>query len=634
MVGGSFYTIERDSRRAAAMALRILKGERPQDIPRETTGFTRTVDWRQIQRWHIAESLVPAGTSISFREPTVWERYKWVIVCVIAICLLQAMLIGGLLIEDSRRRKNTKALQDAERALQESEARFRSMADTAPVMIWVSGLDKLCTFFNKAWLEFTGRTMEQELGEGWAIGVHADDLERCIATYSDSFDARCSFRMEYRLRRADGEYRWILDDGVPRFTADGTFAGFIGSCIDITEVKRLHEEALSSQKLESLGQLARGVAHDFNNLLGGVLSTTELAQLSCKEGLLPEKELLILRTAAIRGGEIVRQLMTYGGEESLAFEPIDLSLLVEEMLQLLQVSIAKNAILETELAKHLPAIKASPAQIRQVVMNLVTNASDAVGLRGGTIRVITEQARVGVDRVVTGPGNLAPGDYLKLEVSDTGSGMTPEVQSRIFDPFFTTKRAGRGLGLAAVHGILRSHCGAINVTSRLGKGTRIEVLLPCADQKVEPNWGALKQASPHQMAKNSGTVLVVEDDDTLRVVVSKMLRMEGFSVLEASDGSAAVELFRDNEPEIALVLLDMNLPGMIGPEVFADLRRIRPEVKVIFTSAYGEETIRAAVDGQGWAFIRKPYPFDDLVSLILATQETAGRSHHAASGLP
>ena len=288
-VGGSFYTMERDTHRAAAMALRILKGARPQDIPREYTGFTKILDWRQIQRWHIPENLVPPGTSVVFREPTFWERYKWVIVCVIAICLLQAILIGGLLIEDIRRRKNTKALQDAERALQESEARFRSMADTAPVMIWVSGLDKLCTFFNKAWLEFTGRTMEQELGEGWAIGVHADDLDRCIATYSDSFDARCSFRMEYRLRRADGEYRWILDDGVPRFTADGTFAGFIGSCIDITEVKRLHEEALSSQKLESLGQLARGVAHDFNNLLGGVLSTTELAQLAVRRGYFPRK---------------------------------------------------------------------------------------------------------------------------------------------------------------------------------------------------------------------------------------------------------------------------------------------------------------------------------------------------------
>ena len=452
-----------------------------------------------------------------------------------------------------------------------------------------------------------------------------------MATYSESFDARCSFRMEYRLRRGDGEYRWILDEGGPRFTADGTFAGFIGSCIDITEVKRLHEEALSSQKLESLGQLARGVAHDFNNLLGGVLSTTELAQLACKEGLLPEKELLILRTAAIRGGEIVRQLMTYGGEESLAFEPVDLSLLVEEMLQLLQVSISKNAILETDLAKHLPAIKANPAHIRQVVMNLVTNASDAVGLRGGVIRVTTEQARVGV---VTGPANLPAGDYLRLEVSDTGSGMTPEVQNRIFDPFFTTKRAGRGLGLAAVHGIMRGHCGAINVTSRLGKGTRIEVLLPCAEQKVEQNWGAVKQASPGEMARNSGTVLVVEDDDTLRVVVSKMLRIEGFSVMEAADGSAAVDLFRDNEPEITVVLLDMNLPGMIGPEVFADLRRIRPDVKVIFTSAYGEETIRAAVNGEpGWAFIRKPYPFDGLVSLISATQQTAGRSHHAASGL-
>jgi PAS domain S-box-containing protein len=371
----------------------------------------------------------------------------------------------------------------AKEALRESEERFRNMADTAPVMIWVSGLDKLCNFFNRSWLEFTGRTLEQESGDGWAEGVHPSDLDRCISTYSASFDARRTFQMEYRLRRNDGEYRWILDEGAPRFRPGGVFSGYVGSCVDITEIKRGQEEAIANQKLESVSQLARGIAHDFNNLLGGILATAEFA-LAEHESSLDREELLTIRTAAVRGGEIVSQLMTYAGEESEALGPVDFSLLVEEMLQLLKASISKQAILETELAGGLPAVQANAAQIRQVVMNLVTNASEAIGARGGVIRVTTAPVMVEADAPAVGAANLLPGDYVKLEISDTGNGMTPEIQARIFDPFFTTKPTGHGLGLAAVQGIVRGHDGAINVVSSLGQGTRFEVLLPCASRQV------------------------------------------------------------------------------------------------------------------------------------------------------
>ena len=357
------------------------------------------------------------------------------------------------------------------------------MADTAPVMIWVAGPDKACTFFNQVWLEFTGRTMEAALGEGWTKGVHPDDIEPCTAAYTASFDARSSFQIECRVCRKDGEFRWVLCKGVPRFTPTGIFAGYIGSCIDITEIKRGQEEALARQKLESVGQLARGIAHDFNNLLGGILATTEFALAEGAEGAPAGDELRTIRTAAIRGGEIVRQLMTFCGEDSPAFELVDLSLLVGEMLHLLKVSISKNVTLETELGEDLPAVQTNPAQIRQVVMNLVINASEAIGERAGTIRVSTAEVRVGPDDGLTAAANLPPGGYLRLVVSDTGAGMAPEVQTRIFDPFFTTKAAGHGLGLAAVQGIVRSHFGAIHVVSSLGQGTRFEVLLPQADRQ-------------------------------------------------------------------------------------------------------------------------------------------------------
>jgi PAS domain S-box-containing protein len=284
---------------------------------------------------------------------------------------LQQILLG---IDDVTERKDR-----AEATLHESEERFRNMADTAPVMIWVAGPDKACTFFNKTWLTFTGRTLEQELGAGWAKGVHPQDLDHCIDTYSSAFYARRGFQMEYRLRRADGEYRWLLDNGVPRFETGDTFAGYIGSCIDITDLKRTQEEHLAKQKLESVGTLAGGIAHDFNNLLGGVLAHADLALAEFGNGSGPAEELQKIRIAAIRGAEIVRQLMIYSGRESEVLELVDLSEMVRDMLDLLKISVSKHAVVETALGKNLPAVRANAGRLRQVVMNLITNASEAIG---------------------------------------------------------------------------------------------------------------------------------------------------------------------------------------------------------------------------------------------------------------
>ena len=334
------------------------------------------------------------------------------------------------------------------------------------------------------------------------------------------------------------------------------------------------------------------------------------------------------------GGEIVRQLMTYGGEGDPAFEQVDVLSLINEMLQLLRVSISKRVVLDTDLGQGLPAVEASSSQIRQVVMNLVTNASEAIGERYGTIRIATSRVTIGADAGVKGAANLRPGDYLKVVIADTGSGMTPEVQSKIFDPFFTTKRTGRGLGLAAVQGIVRSHNGAIHVVSSVGQGTTFEVLLPCTNKAVELSPDIVKRPSSSEMRSVSGTVLVVEDEDTLRFAVSKMLRMKGYFVIEAIDGRAAVELFQANAPDIDVVLLDLTLPMMGGPEVFAEVRRIRPDVAVILTSAYGEEATLSAFGGQhAWAFIRKPYQINEVTKLIwLACLQRPRLSSDAVSG--
>ena len=386
------------------------------------------------------------------------------------VLVLSARQLGGLQqillgIDDVTERQ-----ERAEAILHESEQRFGNMADAAPVMIWVAGPDMACTFFNKGWLVFTGRTMQQEGGNGWTEGVHPLDLDRCLAIYSSSFQARRSFQMEYRLRRADGEYRWLLDYGVPRFETDGTFAGYVGSCTDITDLKRTQAEDLAKQKLESVGTLASGIAHDFNNLLGGVLAHAELALMEVASGSNPEPELDRIRAVAIRGSEIVRQLMIFAGQETEVPELVDISRIVDDMIELLRVAVSKHAAIETSLGRDLPAVRANPAQLRQVVMNLITNASEAIGDRDGVIRVATEHVTVTRESPAAASERLPEGDYLQLEVSDTGRGMTPETQARVFDPFFTTRQAGHGLGLSVVQGVVRSLDGAIQVVSATGQG--------------------------------------------------------------------------------------------------------------------------------------------------------------------
>jgi PAS domain S-box-containing protein len=356
------------------------------------------------------------------------------------------------------------------------------MANAAPLMIWESGEDKLCTFFNRGWLEFTGRKIDQELGNGWTESVHPDDLADCFETYSSAFDARRPFQMEYRLRRADGQYRWLLDSGVPRFTSSEIFTGYIGSCIDITEIKQNHERMLAAQKLESLGLMAAGVAHDFGNLLGSIFAEADLALSEMTPESPGRDNLQRIEGLARHATGIVHLLMDSAGAgvDSDALEPVDLSLLVEQMLRLLMGSIAKGVVTASDLAKDLPPIRGNAAQIGQVVMNLITNASEALGDRPGTINVTTGRVRPGQGSAGHDLGNRPAGDYIFLKVKDTGCGMSPEIRSKIFDQFFTTKPHGKGLGLAAVRGIVQSHGGSIQVGSSPGVGTTFEILFPAA----------------------------------------------------------------------------------------------------------------------------------------------------------
>jgi len=376
--------------------------------------------------------------------------------------------------------------------LLESEERFQNMADAAPVMIWRSDVNKLCDFFSKGWLDFTGRTLTESLGNGWTADVHPEDVEDCYRTYSSAFDERRSFEMEYRLRRADGEYRWTFDKGVPRFMPSGAFAGYIGSSIDITDLKQTHERLLAAQKLESLALMAAGIAHDFGNILGTMFGELDLALSDMQPDSPGRGNVQRIEALAEYGAEIVALLRdsAASGTDSSGVEPVDLSLLVEETLRLVKVSISKRAEVHVDLRRGLPEVRGNRTQLRQVVINLVMNAAEALGDERGSIAISTQKTNLRSRTAVpTGP-SVPAGEYVRLIVSDTGCGISPKIRAQIFDQFFTTKSSGRGLGLAVAHGIVRAHKGAITVSSKPGAGSTFEVLLPCIVRGDKKHAGA------------------------------------------------------------------------------------------------------------------------------------------------
>jgi two-component system cell cycle sensor histidine kinase/response regulator CckA len=361
-----------------------------------------------------------------------------------------------------------------------------------------------------------------------------------------------------------------------------------------------------------VGTLANGIAHDFNNLLGAVLAQAELASAELAAGSSPEEELQRIRDVATKGAEIVRQLMVYAGEERDTPAPVDVSRIVAEMLDLLRVSVSKGAVLEADLGKSLPAVRATAAQLQQVVLNLVTNASEAIGDREGVIRVTT--SRVTIGGVVAISKGVPEGDYLQLEVSDTGRGMPPETQARVLDPFFTTKSLGRGLGLAVVQGIVQKLRGAIHIASEPGNGTTFQILLPCVEAGAGATAHPVLRVEEPVFPSGEATILLVEDEDPLRKAVAKMLRKKGFEVFDAANGSNAIDLLRANGTRIDAILLDMTIPGRSSREVIAEAEQARPDLKVILTSAYSEEMVMATMSSpliRG--FIRKPFQLGDLL---------------------
>ncbi|MFN8579533.1 MAG: ATP-binding protein [Gemmatimonadaceae bacterium] len=383
------------------------------------------------------------------------------------------------------------------------------------------------------------------------------------------------------------------------------------------EERRLLEAQLrETQKLESLGVLAGGIAHDFNNLLVGVLGNAGIALEELPEDSPAREYVKDIESGAWRAADLVRQMLAYAGKGRLVIERVDLSRLVREMLHLLTSSINKKAVLDFQPVEPGPQVEGDATQLRQVAMNLITNASDALGDGSGTITV-----RIGITRHTPDDGGtylgaaLPAGDCAYLSVSDTGSGMDATTLERMFEPFFTTKFTGRGLGLAAVLGIVRTHGGAIQVTSEVGRGTQVRVLLPLAASQVPAE--DVRPISPTRPAHARGTVLVADDEPLVRGVAQRVLEGMGLTVLLASDGEEAVALFARYKGAIDLAILDLTMPKMNGVEAFHAMQAIAPQVRAVLTSGFtGEESDNASWRSGFMGFLRKPYAPQELVDRV------------------
>ncbi len=513
--------------------------------------------------------------------------------------------------------------KEMETALRESEERFRGIFEQAAAGVCSVDTTGRILRTNPVFCQLTGYTEEELRGRSIPDITHPEDYPRENEGIQSLLSGqRTTFSGEKRYLRKDGGTVWT-NIGISMLRdAQGQPCGFVGVVQDITERKRAEEQKhelelrmLQAQKLESLGLLAGGIAHDFNNLLMGVLGNADLAS----QVLPPEAPGLVyiqgVKDTAARLADLTRQLLAYSGKGKFIVQRLDVSRLVQEMAHLLEITLPKKVVIQYDLDPGLPAIQADATQLRQVIMNLITNAAEAIGKDSGIVSLRTGslEADPGTFSDAIGASDLAEGRYVFIEVADTGCGIDQASRDRIFEPFFTTKFTGRGLGLAAVLGIVRGHGGAIRVRSEKGQGSTFTVLFPSSVEAVREE--AAERG--HRVQRGSGTILVVDDEQSVRTVVKVILERAGFHVVCAEDGRQALEIFRAHSAAVVVVLLDLTMPNMDGIETFTELKRLKPDVRVILSSGYSEQDATSTLAGHGLrGFIQKPYSAEALVDKL------------------
>jgi len=472
---------------------------------------------------------------------------------------------------------------------------------------------------NQATVEATGVPREM------LIGTDFSDY------FTDPASARLGYETVWRegivrdyplsIRHVSGRIVDVLYNAAMYRDSEGELLGIFAAARDVTKLRHAEQERLElqrqlldAQKLESLGVLAGGIAHDFNNILTSIIGNTDLAMLKLDQESPVRNNLKRIATSAHRAADIAKQMLAYSGKGRFIIGSVNLNRLIEVLAHLIEASISKKNELRFNLTRPLPSVTADESQISQVLMNLVINASEAIGDRCGTITISTGWKNCDQDylRGAWLSNDIAEGLYVYLEVEDTGCGMDKETQAKIFDPFFTTKFTGRGLGMSAVQGIVRGHKGSIQIYSEPEKGSTFRILLPAGEMGDEYE-SPVRQETDFRW---HGTVLLVDDEDFIREIGREMLQVLGFSVITASDGNEALDAFRAN-PDVLCIILDYTMPHMDGLQCFNELRQLDPHVKVIMSSGYSEQEITSKLHGQLLTgFIQKPFTISSLREVL------------------
>ena len=497
------------------------------------------------------------------------------------------------------------SIRKMQKALASSETRLRRLFDS-PIIGVISGDEASILEANQAFLTMLGYSAE-DLANG---GVKWSEITPPEYLH---LDARAIMQLSATGFAEQFEKEYIAKDGrrVPVLIGAAACAGddwapWIAWVLDRSEHLKMEGRLRDAAKLESIGLLAGGIAHDFNNILTSILGNTSLA----REALAPDHAAHGLLESAIhateRAADLTRQLLDYAGKGSVVVRPLNLSVLAREISQLIRTSVPRHVEMELRLAPDLPPVEGDATQLLQLIMNLVINGAEAVGEAPGKVSVVVECMHAeaawlhgaGLD------GDLSPGEYVSLEVRDTGCGMDQATQERIFDPFFTTKFTGRGLGLAAAQGIVRGHKGGIRVKSTPGNGSLMQVLLPVSRNTVV----VVKDTGQTVVARGTGTVLVVDDEESVREVTRASLERYGYTVLVAAGGKDAIEIYRGLFYSISMVMLDLTMPAMSGEVTMGNLMAINPRAKILLTSGFDDPEPSGGFAGRGPAgFIQKPY---------------------------
>ncbi|UAL10802.1 ATP-binding protein [Caulobacter segnis] len=540
-------------------------------------------------------------------------------------------------------------------ALRSSEELFRGVANSAPVLIWATSARGQADWFNQAWLDFRGRTLEQELGEGWLSGVHPEDRESGLEAADGAAARREPFNVAFRLRRADGAWRWINSVGAPRFDESGDYRGYIGSCFDFTETvearkdledrvaertaalqasmaetARAQAALAQAQRLETVGRLTGGVAHDFNNLLTVIVGGLDMILRRPDDTARVKRLAEAALAAGQRGERLTRQLLAFSRNQELKLEVVDVGALLDQAEPLLRRAAGEAMTLAIRRGDAGVRSRVDAAQFEAALLNLVVNASDATAT-GGEISIVVEPVTLAAGQVL----DTAPGDYVRVAVSDTGAGMPPEVLARVFEPFFTTKEVGKGtgLGLAQVYGFLRQCGGGVSIDSVEGRGTSVALYLPATDAPATVV-AANGAVTPPPGRLDGVRVLLVEDDAAVREIAGGLLRDLGCAVTTAENGVSALETLEQGVA-FDLLMSDIVMPGGVsGVDLARSASAHRPDMAVLLTTGYAGERMDVAPADLPWPVLRKPFQVDQLAevaSALLTEREAVARGRRGVS---